>query len=62
MDTMLIINILLALAIYKFVLVPVHALLSAVCLRALRALNPRHNGNISGSISGSISGNTGSKS
>ncbi|MGI1970390.1 hypothetical protein ACRN9N_18430 [Shewanella baltica] len=58
MDTMLIINILLALAIYKFVLVPVHALLSAVCLRALRALNPRHNGN----ISGSISGNTGSKS
>jgi len=54
MDTMLIINILLALAIYKFVLVPVHALLSAVCLRALRTLHPRHNG--------SISGNTGGKS
>ncbi|ACK48846.1 hypothetical protein Sbal223_4386 (plasmid) [Shewanella baltica OS223] len=52
MDTMLIINILLALAIYKFVLVPVHALLSAVCLRALRALHPRLNGNISGNTGG----------
>lgn len=58
MDTMLIINILLALAIYKFVLVPVHALLSAVCLRALRTLTPRLNS----SINGSISGNTGGKS
>ena len=48
MDTMLIINILLALAIYKFLLVPVHALLSAVCLRALRALNQRLNGNTGG--------------
>ncbi|MCU8036402.1 MULTISPECIES: hypothetical protein [unclassified Shewanella] len=45
MDTMLIINILLALAIYKFVLVPVHALLSAVCLRGLRTLHQRINGN-----------------
>lgn len=54
MDTMLIINILLALTIYKFVLVPVHALLSAFCLRALRALNPR--------VNSSINSNTGGKS
>lgn len=43
MDTMLIINILMALAIYKFVLVPVHTLLSALCLRVLRTLNQRIN-------------------
>ncbi|MGI2025273.1 hypothetical protein [Shewanella glacialipiscicola] len=36
MDTMLIINILMALTLFKFVLVPVHTLLSALCLRALR--------------------------
>ena len=43
MDTMLIINILMALAIYKFVLVPVHTLLSALCLRALRKVHQRLN-------------------